>query len=139
MRDGLDSFKVFAGPSGSPRVLLVVGDLSLRARAWELCETLAPRCHLTDATSVTDAVLLVLSSPVDVVLVDAQLAGDLLHSLVRHVRRSAPQASLSVFGVQAGAPANGRAEPEVMPWTRLRSTLLEVLQVREPQIADPDQ
>ncbi|APW37289.1 hypothetical protein RD110_08860 [Rhodoferax koreense] len=85
-------------------------------RHW--CEALAPGSQVLDVASATDAVLTLLGEPVDLLLVDTGIAGDLLPSLRRHARRSAPKARLLMFG---------EAGDGVLPWSELAPTLQRLL------------
>lgn len=85
-------------PTRALRVLSVFGDAAHRAEVRHLCEQLAPGSQCLETATVTDAVLALLSGPVDLVLVDLDWAGDLLGGLTLHVRRSAPRARLLGFG-----------------------------------------
>jgi DNA-binding NarL/FixJ family response regulator len=120
---------------------MVFGDMDRRSMVRRLCETLAPACQVTEVVGATDAVLLVLGNRVDIVLVDAQLAGDLLQSLVQHVRRTSPGARVSVFGADDHglAIANDRLHVEVLPWALLESTLTDLLRASASRLSDPHQ
>lgn len=78
------------------RVLTVVLDPSARARVRDLFHAQDP-VQLFDAGSVTDAVLHLLTVPVELVLIDAGLPPREFNNLLRHVRRSAPNATVLVF------------------------------------------
>ena len=96
-----------------------------------LSDTYAPGCVVVDVSSATDAVLTLLTGPVDVVLIDATLVGDLLNALRRHANRSSPNATLAVFGAAAPADAGGRAATGgegLLAWTELEETLKRLLQ-----------
>lgn len=84
------------------RVLAVLTSPAHRALARALCGRVVPGAHCQDASTVTDAVLALLTGPVDLVLVDVDWAGDLLPGLAQHVRRSAPKAGLLGFGTLSG-------------------------------------
>jgi len=84
------------------------------------CEALAPQSRVIDVASATDAVLTLLGEPVDMLLIDAAVAGDLLTSLRRHAQRSAPQARLVIF--HDDAPRAG-----LLPWSQLGPTLQRLL------------
>jgi hypothetical protein len=116
---------------GTPacRLLLVFGDSDRRAAALALVLALEPECCVEVAASATDAVLSMLGYPADIVFVDADAAGDLLHSLVRHIHRAAPGAHVAVFGAQPGLRmfAYGRWRVEVLSWAALAPTLAQVL------------
>lgn len=84
------------------------------------CQALAPESRVIDVASATDAVLTLLGEPVDMLLIDAAVAGDLLTSLRRHARRSAPQAQLVMF--QDAAPG-----ADLLPWSQLEPTLQRLL------------
>ena len=120
-------------PAGrSPRVLTVFADAGHRAQVHQACATLAPDSQLLDAASATDAVLALLSNPIDLVLVDVTWSGDLLSALVRHTRRSAPDAMLMAFGStpqKTGAPLPpglGR----LRPWRDLPASVADWLRQR---------
>lgn len=80
---------------------------------------------IIDVSSATDAVLTLLAEPVDVLLVDAKLAGDLLGAMLRHARHSAPMAKLAVFGsAELDSDQRGTTRSEgILPWHLLESTL----------------
>lgn len=111
-------------------VLTLIGPRRHRELVHRLCHARHPAGAVIDVSSPTDAVLTLLTQPVDMVLIDVSLAGDLMPTLARHVRRSAPNARLAVFG----GPATPAAETgtarvaEVLPWARLESILHGFLQ-----------
>jgi hypothetical protein len=140
---GLSSAPAHAASDGStvmalgqvrPRrkVMTVFGSSEQRDKVHRLADLMAPGCLFVDVASATDAVLTLLAGPVDVVLIDARLAGDLLNALQRHARRSSPQARLAVFG-EAGAKGGPQAArvDRVQPWSELRATLTRLLQLAE--------
>ncbi len=112
------------------RVLGVLANPEHRAQARALCRRVVPGAHCQDASTVTDAVLALLSGPVDLVLVDVDWAGDLLPGLVQHVRRSAPKAGLLGFGTLHDSPPS--AHPAWLPgmygWNQLPQVLENWLQ-----------
>lgn len=96
---------------------------------WQYVEAAAP----------TDAVLTLLSCPVDVVLVDLDWPGDLLGALVRHVRRSSPLARLLAFGQPTAAlrdKARQAGIGEAHPWGALAGLLQRCLD-GQPRPAAP--
>ena len=117
-------------PDGrSLRVLTVFADADHRAQVHQACTTLAPDSQVLDAASATDAVLTLLSNPIDLVLVDVTWSGDLLGALVRHTRRSAPDAMLMAFG---NTPPNAEAPlPSALgvlrPWRDLPASVTDWL------------
>ncbi|APW37252.1 hypothetical protein RD110_08625 [Rhodoferax koreense] len=102
------------------KVLTVFAARGHRDTVRRLCRSLEPASQVTDVASATDAVLTLLTGPMDLVLVDAGLAGDLLGALLRHAQRSAPRAKLAVF-------AGGALAPGWLPWSQLEATLLALL------------
>ena len=99
-----------------------------RERVHRLLDAYAPGCLVVDVASATDAVLALLAGPVDVVLIDASLAGDLLGALRRHARRSSPYAKLAVFGGASPDDMTGPAIESVLAWDQLDETLKRLLQ-----------
>lgn len=111
------------------RLLTVFASGRQREQVHRLSDSYAPGCVVVDVTSATDAVLTLLAGPVDVVLIDASLVGDLLNALLRHVHRSSPNATLAVFGTASSdgdLPAS--RQNDMRPWTQLEETLKRLLQ-----------
>lgn len=108
-------------------VLSLVGPRRQRELVHRLCRASQPPGSVIDVSSATDAVLVLLTQSVDMVLVDAALAGDLIGTLTRHVRRSAPNAVLAIFGCASAQAADTARPIELLPWARLESTLHDFL------------
>ena len=121
--------------AGACTVLTLIGPRRHREAVHRMCRARQPADSVVDVASVTDAVLMLLSGAVDVVLIDAVLAGDLMGTLTRHTRRSAPDAKLAIFGgAVAPTQVGGAAPPEradqlglALPWSRLEQTLQDFL------------
>jgi hypothetical protein len=117
-----------------PCVLTVFPHREPRDLVREGCAALVPSARVLDAASPTDAVMTLLSTSVDLVLVDVDGAGGLMAALTRHVQRSAPDATLVGFSAGGGrceasdatevVEAPGRARP----WSELPGTLSRWLQ-----------
>lgn len=105
-----------------PCVLTVFPHREPRDVVREVCAALVPCAKVLDAASPTDAVMTLLSTTVDLVLVDVDGAGDLLAALTRHVQRSAPDATLVGFSA-----AGGRGDA-THPWSELSGALSRWLQ-----------
>lgn len=100
-----------------------------RERVRRLAERHAPGSLVVEVASATDAVLTLLAGPLDLVLVDAGLVGDLLSALRRHAQRSSPHARVVVFGGMSTDADTGEAWPgDVVPWAQLDDTLRRLLQ-----------
>ncbi len=112
------------------KVLTLIGGRRHREVVHGLCRTHSPTDLVIDVSSATDAVMTLLAEPVDLVLVDAALAGDLLEALTRHARRSAPNARLVIFGGEAPPGASDRMCDGMLPWTLLESTVHDFLHAR---------
>lgn len=117
-----------------PRMLTVFADAHARRAARDALAACAPEGVCQDAASVTEAVLALLGSRFDVVLVDVGWAGDLLQALQRHVQRSAPQARLIGFTAQAQVPAPPGLR-EVHAWSQLPAVLAGLQGARAPRTA----
>lgn len=121
------------------RMLTVFADGHARRAAREALAACAPEAACQDASSVTEAVLALLGSRFDVVLVDVGWAGDLLQALQRHVQRSAPLARLIGFAAQpeAAAPPGLR---EVHAWSQLPDVVagLQGAHARGAALSPPD-
>lgn len=123
-----------------PCVLTVFPHREPRDVVREVCATLVPSAKVLDAASPTDAVMTLLSTSVDLVLVDVDGAGGLLAALTRHVQRSAPDATLVGFGVtgDVGGLGGPRDAPDAVdlagpqgranPWSELPGILSRWLQ-----------
>ncbi len=120
-----------------PCVLTVFPHREARDLVREVCAARVPSPRVLDAASPTDAVMTLLSTDVDLVLVDVDGAGELLAALTRHVQRSAPDATL--VGFSAGCWRRPRSEEQEMPdateasgharpWNELPGTLSRWLQ-----------
>jgi len=108
-------------------VLALIGPRRQRELVHRLCRARLPAGAVIDVASATDAVLMLLTQPMDLVLVDAALAGDLMPTLTRHVRRSAPNAVLAIFGCASAQAADTARPIELLPWAQLESTLHDFL------------
>lgn len=106
------------------RVLSLCASTEERARVHNICSQMASGCQCVDTATATDAVLALLTGPVDLVIVDTDAAGELLPGLLRHLRRSAPRAGLLGFHMGTQAPlAEGLAPSAVHPWSALPAVL----------------
>lgn len=121
-------------------VLTVFLEPQDRARVREACDGAGLRTPVFDAAAVTDAVLHLLSAPVELVLADAALPAQLFGVLLRHVRRSAPDAVLLAFGEprdeamrQALAASRGR----LLPWAALDQAVVQAMAHAEARAGTP--
>lgn len=107
------------------RVLTVFSHAAHRALVARACTLLAPQGTVIDAATATDAVLQLLSQPVDVLLIDVAWAGEFLGALERHARRSAPGALVLAFATPsvAGAAGTPQALGTVHAWSDMESIL----------------
>lgn len=112
------------------RVLTVLPTRWHRQAVQAVCRVRDPGCVVTDVPSVTDAVLVLLSEPVDVVVVDTGLAGDMLGVLQHHARRSAPRAKMGLFSAElhSGSPAATGDLSQGHPWSDMEAILDRLLQ-----------
>lgn len=101
-------------------VLTVLPTRRHRETVSSLCRSIDPQCIVYDVSNVTDAVLLILAEPVDVLVVDVGFAGDLLGVLQHHLRRSAPKAKLALVRTDELAKNSAIAQ---------RSTVLSLLEL----------
>jgi len=111
------------------RVLTVLPTRRHRQAVQAVCRVRDPGCVITDVPSVTDAVLVLLSDPVDVVVVDMGFAGDMLGVLQHHARRSAPRAKVALFRGEShsgGASTTGDLS-QGHPWSDMEATLSRLL------------
>lgn len=109
-------------------ILTVLPTRGHRDAVERLCPALAPGCAIFHVPSATDAVLTLLSEPIDLLVVDACLAGDLLATLKRHARRSAPHAITAIFRTDADAPEEGSTQDtDGLPWSALEARLRSLL------------
>lgn len=115
-----DSDSALAVRAPPARVLTVFAHAQARRTAREALQALSPLIHCQDAAGATHAMLALLSSRFDLVLVDVAGVGDLLHALLSHVRRAAPRATVLCFGV-VPAPAAGWGD--VHSWDALAALL----------------
>jgi hypothetical protein len=113
------------GPLQCCKVLTVFAARRHRELVQQVCHAAASGNTVVDVASATDAVLTLLAQPVDLVLVDADLAGDLLGALQRHAHRSAPHAKFAVFGggLVVADDAVAQRGYALLPWTQLEETL----------------
>lgn len=112
------------------RVLTVLPTRWLRQAVQGVCRLRDPGCAITDVASVTDAVLVLLSESVDVLVVDMGLAGDMLGALQHHARRSAPRAKMALFSADlhsGSAVATGDLS-QGHPWSDMEAVLDGLLQ-----------
>lgn len=109
-------------------ILTVLPTRGHRDTVERLCTALAPGCAIVHVPSATDAVLTLLSEPIDLLIVDACLAGDLLATLKRHARRSAPHAITAIFRTDADASQEGNTQDtDGLPWSALEARLRNLL------------
>lgn len=109
---------------GCLRILTVLPTRGYRDAVEAVCRARDPGCAITHVSSVMDAVLALLTEPVDVLVVDMGLAGDLLEVLHHHVLRSAPEAKIALFmnEPQSRGAATGDLS-QVHSWSELEETL----------------
>lgn len=120
-------------PARSACVLALLGDAAQRSRVRRGCAAQPLPVRLLEAASVTDAVLSVLSQPIDLVLVDLAHPDELLRAMLRHVRRSRPQAR--IVGLRdLPQPSHATHPPDLLagldaihPWSELEPRLDEAL------------
>lgn len=127
MPDRLNAVRQKTAPC---RVLTVLPTRQHRQAVQAVCRVRDPGCVITDVPSVTDAVLLLLSDPVDVVVVDMGLAGDMLGVLQHHARRSAPRAKVALFRAEPLCASNAAAGDlsQGHPWSDMETILDRLLQ-----------
>ena len=125
MPDRMNSARQNAAPR---RILTVLPTRRRREAVQAVCRVRDPTCVITDLSSVTDAVLVLLSEPVDVIVVDMGLAGDMLGVLQHHARRSAPKAKMALFrtdpNTRSTAPGTLSQENS---WAEMEMTLDRLL------------
>lgn len=126
MPDRLNAVRQKTAPC---RVLTVLPTRQSRQAVQAVCRVRDPGCVITDVPSVTDAVLVLLSDPVDVVVVDMGLAGDMLGVLQHHARRSAPMAKMALFRgeLHSGGAAITDDLSQGHPWSDMEATLSRLL------------
>jgi len=117
-------------PNLHPLCILTVFESGLyrdQVRQW--CAALAPASRVLDVSSATDAVFTLLTEQVDIVLIDAMLAVDMLGALKHHARRSSPYARLAVFSSSAAmqASSSGSSPGETLPWSELQPMVEQLL------------
>lgn len=101
-----------------------------RQAVQAVCRARDAGCVITDVPSVTDAVLVLLSDPVDLIVVDMGFAGDMLGALLHHARRSAPRAKMALFRAEQQS-ASDEATCDLSqghPWSDMQVTLDRLLQ-----------
>ncbi|WP_157412598.1 MULTISPECIES: hypothetical protein [unclassified Acidovorax] len=101
-----------------------------RQAVQAVCRVRDPGCVITDVPSVTDAVLVLLSEPVDLMVVDMGLAGDMLGVLQHHARRSAPRAKMALFKAEPNS-ASSAATGDLLQghsWSDMETVLDHLLQ-----------
>lgn len=127
MPDRLNAVRQRTAPC---RVLTVLPTRWHRQAVQVVCRVRDPGCVITDVPSVTDAVLVLLSEPVDVMVVDVGLAGDMLGVLQHHARRSAPRAKTAFFRAEqhSASTATTGDLSRGHPWSDMEATLDRLLQ-----------
>lgn len=116
----MHSFEVGPGvPARRRCVLTVFAAVERRAPVHDACASRPAAWRVLDAPTPTEAVLALLSRPIDLVLADADWPPDLLQALQRHARRSAPGAGFLLFG----DPAPALEASGIRPWAELPCVL----------------
>ncbi|KRC19165.1 hypothetical protein ASE31_05920 [Acidovorax sp. Root217] len=127
MPDRLNAVRQNAAPC---RVLTMLPTRWHRQAVQAVCRVRDPGCVITDVPSVTDAVLVLLSEPVDLMVVDMGLAGDMLGVLQHHARRSAPRAKMALFKAEPNS-ASSAATGDLLQghsWSDMETVLDHLLQ-----------